>query len=395
MLGLGLGEIILILVVAIIVLGPDKLPNAIIEVAKFFRVIKKTMQDARDTLDREVNLSELKREADEYKEKLQSSIDITKEVKDVKLIADIKQDMNDIEHLFSDFEPKIVGRDSTSLRASEAIQNKDSKDSAVVSSGNEKTIESNVTFSNITPKEIKIGENKTIDSNISNKNNEKLENIESSEPKKRGRKPKNIESTLQDSIESNENDKPKKRGRKPKDSKDSIESNTPKKRGRKPKNESLSQESIKASQVKKIDSKTTESIIKNSKKLQNIESKKDSNVMINDTKNPKKDSKKTQLESNPQNSKIESKKDTKKQKSKITESVRKDSKNLQNTESKKDSNNFGDSKKSKKDSKEKNLKDSKNPNLDSKNLENLESKKEESLSSSLRSTFLKQSNPFD
>lgn len=112
MLGFGFGEIILIIIVAIIVLGPDKLPNAIIEIAKILRVFKKAVHDAKETLDREVNLAELKREADEYKAKLEQGIDISKDIKDAKLIDDIKQDMNDIQHLFENYQPKPVQLDS-------------------------------------------------------------------------------------------------------------------------------------------------------------------------------------------------------------------------------------------------------------------------------------------
>ncbi|WP_181882363.1 Sec-independent protein translocase protein TatB [Helicobacter didelphidarum] len=124
MLGFGIGEIILILVVAVIVLGPDKLPSAIVEIIKVIRVLKKTVQDAKDTLDKEVNLSELKREADEYKEKLQNSLDVTKEIKDIKLVEDIKQDMNDIQQLFKDYEPKSIQFDSLQSHDNIATNNK-------------------------------------------------------------------------------------------------------------------------------------------------------------------------------------------------------------------------------------------------------------------------------
>lgn len=111
MLGFGIGEIILIVIVAIIVLGPDKLPNALIEMAKFIRAIKKTMQDAKETIDREVNLAEIKKEAQAYKEKLEQSADISKDLKDVNLIDDIQKDMNDIQHLFKDYQPKQIQLD--------------------------------------------------------------------------------------------------------------------------------------------------------------------------------------------------------------------------------------------------------------------------------------------
>lgn len=125
MLGFGIGEIILIVIVAIIVLGPDKLPNALIEMAKFIRVVKKTMQDAKETLDREVNLAEIKREAQAYKEKLEQSADISKDIKDANLIDEIQKDMNDIQHLFKDYKPKPIDI-STQTQQEEKTTTKDS-----------------------------------------------------------------------------------------------------------------------------------------------------------------------------------------------------------------------------------------------------------------------------
>ncbi len=119
MLGFGIGEIILIAIVAIIVLGPDKLPNALIEMAKFIRIIKKTVQDAKETLDREVNLAEIKKEAQAYKEKLEQSADISKDIKEANLIGEIQKDMNDIQHLFQDYQPKPVQLDTQSQQAKE------------------------------------------------------------------------------------------------------------------------------------------------------------------------------------------------------------------------------------------------------------------------------------
>ena len=112
MLGFGIGEIILIVIVAIIVLGPDKLPNALIEMAKFVRVVKRTMQDAKDTLDREVNLAEIKKEAQAYKDKLEQSVDISKELNVDDIQKDMQKGINDVQHLFKDYNPKPIQLDT-------------------------------------------------------------------------------------------------------------------------------------------------------------------------------------------------------------------------------------------------------------------------------------------
>ncbi|MDR2152822.1 MAG: Sec-independent protein translocase protein TatB [Helicobacteraceae bacterium] len=70
MFGMGLGELLLVAVVAIIFLGPEKLPEAMVKTAKFFRAVKKHLTEAKTAFDQEINLSELKSDALEYKEKL-------------------------------------------------------------------------------------------------------------------------------------------------------------------------------------------------------------------------------------------------------------------------------------------------------------------------------------
>lgn len=57
---MGFIEILLIAVVAIIALGPEKLPQAMIDVAKFIRAFKKTIDDAKQNITKEMQLHELK-----------------------------------------------------------------------------------------------------------------------------------------------------------------------------------------------------------------------------------------------------------------------------------------------------------------------------------------------
>lgn len=78
---MGIFEILVILVVAVIFLGPDKLPQAMIDIVKFFKAVKKTLNDAKDTFDKELHMSEIKKEALEYKNSFESSIDnVTKNI---------------------------------------------------------------------------------------------------------------------------------------------------------------------------------------------------------------------------------------------------------------------------------------------------------------------------
>lgn len=77
----GILEILVILVVAVIALGPNKLPQAIIDVVKFFRAVKKTMADAKETFDKELQLAELKQEVLKYKNAIDEGVkNVTKDI---------------------------------------------------------------------------------------------------------------------------------------------------------------------------------------------------------------------------------------------------------------------------------------------------------------------------
>jgi len=102
MFGLGFTEILIIGVIAILFLGPDKLPQAMIEVAKFFRSVKRTVASAKESLEEEMHISDMKEEAMNYKKELTSASselarltnldDINSEIDDIKKEAKVLPD---------------------------------------------------------------------------------------------------------------------------------------------------------------------------------------------------------------------------------------------------------------------------------------------------------------
>lgn len=87
MFGLGFTEILIIAVIAILFLGPDKLPGAMVDVAKFFRSVKKTMGTVKDSLEQEMNVADIKEEALAYKKELLRASDGLKKATDLKQIG--------------------------------------------------------------------------------------------------------------------------------------------------------------------------------------------------------------------------------------------------------------------------------------------------------------------
>lgn len=60
MLNIGFTELFVFAVIALLVLGPDKLPEAIRFVFKWYSKIKRTLNNLQNDLDRELRLSELR-----------------------------------------------------------------------------------------------------------------------------------------------------------------------------------------------------------------------------------------------------------------------------------------------------------------------------------------------
>jgi len=107
MFGMGFTEIILIAIVAILFLGPDKLPDAMVQIAKFFRSAKNTLAAAKDSIDEEMNISELKEEALSYQKQLTSAHSKIDNITSGKILTDeLTSVASDLTEDIADSKPK-------------------------------------------------------------------------------------------------------------------------------------------------------------------------------------------------------------------------------------------------------------------------------------------------
>lgn len=96
MFGMGFSEILLVAVIAILFLGPDKLPEAMVQVAKFFKSFKSSINEAKSSLEQEMQIQELKEEALEYKKKLNSAASSAKKQLSFEELEEIKSSTKEI-----------------------------------------------------------------------------------------------------------------------------------------------------------------------------------------------------------------------------------------------------------------------------------------------------------
>ncbi|MDA3047627.1 Sec-independent protein translocase protein TatB [Campylobacter sp. JMF_08 NE1] len=96
MFGISFPEITIILIVAVIALGPEKLPSALVEIAKYFKVIKKSINDAKATFDQEVRIAELKEDAKKYKESISKTTETMRKKLTFEELDEIKSGLNSV-----------------------------------------------------------------------------------------------------------------------------------------------------------------------------------------------------------------------------------------------------------------------------------------------------------
>ena len=84
MFGIGFTELLLIAIIAVLFLGPDKLPGTMVEIARFIKGVKKTIIDAKTSLEEEMKIADLKEEALSYKKQLDEA---TNELQNFKNIS--------------------------------------------------------------------------------------------------------------------------------------------------------------------------------------------------------------------------------------------------------------------------------------------------------------------
>ncbi|GAA9086755.1 Sec-independent protein translocase protein TatB [Helicobacter pylori] len=144
MFGMGFFEILVVLVVAIIFLGPEKFPQAVVDVVKFFRAVKKTLNDAKDTLDKEINIEEIKKETLEYQKLFENKVESLKGVKieeleDVKVTAE--NEIKSIQDLMQDYQ-KSLETNTTPNHLNEEVSNEEALNKEVSSDKPPKEVKS-------------------------------------------------------------------------------------------------------------------------------------------------------------------------------------------------------------------------------------------------------------
>lgn len=104
---MGFSEILFIAVIAILFLGPDKLPQTMVQIAKFFKSFKSSINDAKSSFEQEIRLQDLKDETLAYKKKLDSEGEKLRKTVSFDELQEIKKSTASVTDTFKDVKNSI------------------------------------------------------------------------------------------------------------------------------------------------------------------------------------------------------------------------------------------------------------------------------------------------
>ncbi|MDR1614515.1 MAG: Sec-independent protein translocase protein TatB [Campylobacteraceae bacterium] len=114
MFGIGFFEFIIISIVIIIFLGPDKLPEALMKVIKIFKNVSKTIHEAKSAIEEEINLEELKEDSKKYRALLEKNTDEIKNSFSFEELENLKSNATEVNSAINELKIENTQEEKTS-----------------------------------------------------------------------------------------------------------------------------------------------------------------------------------------------------------------------------------------------------------------------------------------
>jgi sec-independent protein translocase protein TatB len=112
--GIGFFEFIIISIVIIIFLGPDKLPEALMKVIKIFKNVSKTIHEAKSAIEEEINLEELKEDSKKYRALLEKNTDEIKNSFSFEELENLKSNATEVNSAINELKIENTQEEKTS-----------------------------------------------------------------------------------------------------------------------------------------------------------------------------------------------------------------------------------------------------------------------------------------
>ncbi len=120
---LGFMEILVIVIVAFVVVGPEKLPKALAKIYKWLKKISNYIFEFKAKIDRELEISELREEATRYKNELMSAHQKLDEMAKKEILAPFKNEVENINKIDKDMKSEIKADFKNSVNPNHSANN--------------------------------------------------------------------------------------------------------------------------------------------------------------------------------------------------------------------------------------------------------------------------------
>lgn len=107
MFGMGFGEILVVAIIAILFLGPDKLPEAMVKIARLFKTFKSSINEVKTTFEQEMKIQDLKEEALAYKQKLEETAVVARKTISFDELEEIKKSTSSVSDSLREIENSV------------------------------------------------------------------------------------------------------------------------------------------------------------------------------------------------------------------------------------------------------------------------------------------------
>lgn len=128
MLDLGFSEILLIGIIAIVVLGPEKLPETMAKIFKFLRKAKNMLLEAKSSIDKELQIEELREEANRYKEELMSASQKLEELANREIKNPINNEVKEVKKIEYETKEKVTLKKDSAKSQLKSLLESENKD---------------------------------------------------------------------------------------------------------------------------------------------------------------------------------------------------------------------------------------------------------------------------
>ncbi|MDR2341440.1 MAG: Sec-independent protein translocase protein TatB [Campylobacteraceae bacterium] len=121
MFGIGFFEFIVIAIVAVIFLGPDKLPSAMIKIIKTFKTFSKSINEAKTVIEEELNIQELKEDSKKYRALLEQNTQKIKKTFSSDELLGLQESTKEVNAVLEDIKKTALDDD---LKEAKAVESK-------------------------------------------------------------------------------------------------------------------------------------------------------------------------------------------------------------------------------------------------------------------------------